>query len=73
MDKIRSSKVLCVKMTITDHSLMQLKDDVDYRNYIKGQLCRQLAEELFKTNMATFTYEPNGYVGGATVKARFEF
>jgi hypothetical protein len=73
MDKIRSSKVLCIEMTISDFNLMQLKDDVNYQDHIKHMLCHQLAEELFKTNMAKFTYEPNGYVGGATVKARFEF
>jgi hypothetical protein len=65
-------KLLCVNLEISEYSFIDFKNDVNYRNYIKEQLAMHLARELIDAEAASFTYEPNGYVGGATVRARLK-
>jgi len=63
-------KLLCVNVEIAEYNFINFKNDVNYRNYVKEQLAKQLARELIDAEAASFTYEPNQYVGGATVRAR---
>jgi len=67
-----TSKVLCVEMHLSDFTYVQFKSDIEYQKHIKEVLAFEISKQLINSQMATFTYEPNENIHGATVRARIQ-
>ena len=60
-------------MHLSDFTYVQFKSDTEYQKHIKEVLAFQISKHLIDSQMATFTYEPNENIHGATVRARIQF